>query len=85
MLNSKQKKEHHIKTNQVEQITTEDLKLIGDVDLSEIHDCEKCHGKIVGITVDKLGITRCGYCNEIVDYMGFYRRKIWEKKNGLLK
>ena len=35
---------------------------------SEIHDCEKCHGKIVAITVDALGVTRCGYCGEVVNY-----------------
>lgn len=39
-----------------------------NIDLSKIHDCEKCHGKIVGIEVDKLGNTYCGYCHERVDY-----------------
>ena len=36
--------------------------------LEEIHTCEKCEGKIVCITVDKLGITRCAYCHRIVNY-----------------
>lgn len=34
----------------------------------QIHDCPKCHGKIVCITIDSTGITRCGYCNSIIDY-----------------
>jgi len=32
------------------------------------HNCKKCQGKIVAITIDYLGITRCGYCGEQVDY-----------------
>ena len=36
--------------------------------LSDYHDCEKCHGKIVMISIDKLGNTICGYCKEIVKY-----------------
>ena len=43
------------------------------MELSEIHDCEKCHNKIVMISIDKLGITRCGYCNEIVNYKPFIK------------
>jgi len=38
------------------------------MELSELHNCKKCHGKIVLISVDLVGITRCGYCNEVVDY-----------------
>lgn len=38
------------------------------MNLSEIHDCPKCHGKIVAIEIDYLGITRCGYCHQQVDY-----------------
>ena len=38
-----------------------------------MHDCEKCRGKIVFISVDNLGITRCGYCNQVVDYGPYYR------------
>ena len=34
----------------------------------DIHDCEKCHDKIILITVDKFGNTYCGYCHERVDY-----------------
>ena len=36
--------------------------------LSDYHDCKKCHGKIVSIGIDKLGNRYCGYCNEIVKY-----------------
>ena len=36
--------------------------------LSDYHDCEKCHGHIVFISRDKFGNSRCGYCNEIVKY-----------------
>ena len=36
--------------------------------LEEVHDCKKCHGKIVAIAVDKLGNTYCSYCGQRVDY-----------------
>lgn len=36
--------------------------------LSQIHDCEKSHGKLVRIEMDNLGNTYCGYCHERVDY-----------------
>ena len=42
-------------------------------ELSEIHNCEKCQGKIVAITIDKVGITRCAYCNEVVDYSNYFK------------
>lgn len=42
-------------------------------ELSEIHDCDACHGKIVCISVDNVGVTRCGYCNAIVNYENYYR------------
>lgn len=32
------------------------------------HDCDKCHGKIVGISMDRLGNTYCGYCGQQVKY-----------------
>lgn len=41
--------------------------------LSEIHNCKKSQGKIVSITIDKVGVTRCGYCNQIVDYTDYFR------------
>lgn len=43
------------------------------MELEEIHNCEKCQGKIVAISVDELGITRCGYCNQVVDYSPYYQ------------
>lgn len=43
------------------------------MELSEIHNCEKCQGKIVAITIDKLGVTRCGYCNQVVDYSDYFK------------
>ena len=36
--------------------------------LTKYHNCEKCHGKIVLISIDAQGNTRCGYCNEVVHY-----------------
>jgi hypothetical protein len=49
------------------------------ISLSELHDCEKCHGKIVNITVDLVGVTRCGYCNQVVDYTAWFREKLKER------
>ena len=46
--------------------------------LSELHDCEKCHGKIVSISLDAMGVTRCGYCGEIVDYISWFNKPIKE-------
>ena len=45
------------------------------MNLSELHNCEKCHGKIVSIAT-KNGISRCGYCNEIVNYKEFFEQEI---------
>lgn len=53
--------------------------------LNEIHDCEKCHGKIVMMSIDALGVTRCGYCNEVVDYSNYFRYKEAEKVIKQLK
>jgi len=36
--------------------------------LSNYHDCDKCRGKIVCITNDGFGNSKCGYCNQIVKY-----------------
>jgi hypothetical protein len=43
--------------------------------LEEIHNCKKSEGKIVCITIDKLGITRCAYCHQKVDYRGIKEKK----------
>ncbi len=61
------------------------------MELNEIHDCEKCHGKIVMITTDAFGNSKCGYCGEMVDYTLYFEDnkrfkqfiKSWEKENGL--
>lgn len=50
-------------------------RLFKDDNLSELHDCEKCHGKLVAISVDALGVERCGYCNEVVNYTQWFREK----------
>lgn len=54
--------------------------------LSEIHNCKKCQGKIVTISIDKLGVTRCGYCNQVVDYRDYFKyldaKKIIEEINS---
>jgi len=36
--------------------------------LSALHDCPKCHGKIVGVGLDNVGRISCGYCGQAVDY-----------------
>ena len=48
------------------------------MELSEIHNCEKCRGKIVCIRVDMLGNTYCSYCGERVDYSKYNEEKIKE-------
>ncbi len=50
------------------------------MELSKIHDCEKCHGKIVVVSIDSLGVTRCSYCNEIVDYTTYTNSKLEQIK-----
>ena len=50
--------------------------------LEELHNCKKCQGKIVAISVDKLGISRCSYCNEVVDYAGWFKE---QQENKFLK
>ena len=49
------------------------------MELSELHDCEKSHGKIVAIEADLWGITKCGYCHEVVDYYSFYKQKLTDR------
>jgi len=57
--------------------------MISDIDFRKIHSCSKSEGKIVGISVDKLGVTRCGYCNEVVDYTSHLKAcmKKWNENN----
>ena len=43
--------------------------------LSDIHDCDKCHGKMVSIIMgDGTGRTFCGYCGQQVDYRLFFQQ-----------
>jgi len=54
--------------------------------LSEIHDCEKCRGKIVCIARDHLGNTYCAYCGRKVDYSEFENEMMEKlKKEGYCK
>lgn len=53
--------------------------------LSELHNCEKCQGKIVMISRDALGVSRCGYCNEIVPYNLWNPEEEEEKKSKEVK
>ncbi len=46
--------------------------------LSNYHDCEKCHGKIVVISQDGLGNSCCGYCGKIVKYPRLKKGKFEE-------
>jgi hypothetical protein len=46
--------------------------------LEDYHDCDKCHGKIVGIGVNKTGQTICMYCKEVVRYPKM-KREAFEK------
>ena len=53
------------------------------MELSELHNCKRCQGKIVLINCDALGVTRCGYCGEVVDYTQWLKDKIKGKKNEM--
>ena len=55
------------------------------MNLSEIHNCEKCQGKMVCIAVNKLGISYCGYCYEIVDYREFFDEELLNEGEEALK
>ena len=46
--------------------------------LSEYHDCEKCHDKIVCFSLDGFGNTKCGYCGKIVKYPRL-KREVFER------
>ena len=53
--------------------------------LSEIHNCKKCQGKIVLINSDKLGNTYCGYCGEKVDYKSYWQSRLPQMVKDLKK
>ncbi len=71
-----------------EEIMTDILKTykgFGKDSIENIHTCKKSQGKIVCITIDNVGMTRCAYCNEIVDYLEYFKlqeaRKVIEMLN----
>jgi len=49
-----------------------------EVKLSDVHDCPQSHNKIILISIDDVGVTRCGYCNSVVDYR-MYHNKIYKE------
>lgn len=52
--------------------------------LERYHTCEQSEGKIVGIRVDLLGNTYCGYCGKMVKYPKMKKEKFeeWLKNYG---
>lgn len=55
--------------------------------VSDIHQCSKSKNKIICMTIDKVGVTRCGYCNEVVDMTPLiedpeYKKKLAELLNS---
>ncbi len=51
--------------------------------MQNAHNCLKCQNKIFCVSVDKLGKTRCAYCNEIVVYPSVSKEQleIWTKES----
>lgn len=37
-------------------------------EFKKAHDCEKCHGNMIGVTIDLFGNVKCSYCGQKVDY-----------------
>lgn len=37
-------------------------------EFKKAHDCEKCHDKMIAITMDLFGNASCAYCHEKVKY-----------------
>ena len=52
------------------------------MELEEVHNCKKCQGKIVLIGIDKLGVTRCGYCHQVVDYSNYFKLIVAKNRKG---
>jgi len=38
------------------------------LEMKKAHDCDKCRGRIFCVSVDALGVKRCAYCNQVVNY-----------------
>jgi len=47
--------------------------------ISDVHNCEQSEGKIVCISIDNVGVTRCNYCNQVVDYSDYFKYKESER------
>jgi len=47
--------------------------------LTDAHSCKESEGKIVCISMDHLGVTRCVYCDRVVEYR-FYNPNIYKDK-----
>lgn len=48
-------------------------------EISKLHDCEKCHDKMVCIEMDLVGVTRCAYCHEVVNYSSLRNNPDFQK------
>ena len=48
--------------------------------ISDYHSCEQSEGKIVCISIDNVGVTRCNYCNQVVDYSDYFKYKEAERQ-----
>lgn len=53
----------------------------------EIHQCSLSENKIILISVDHVGVTRCGYCYKVIDMRPLledpeYKKKIAEILNS---
>jgi hypothetical protein len=49
-------------------------------EIEKIHDCEKCHDKMILIAFDGF-TTKCGYCGEIIDYSPIWKA-FWRKNQS---
>jgi hypothetical protein len=77
-------KGYELPTGEIIDVCKDCKKVLKEIDLSKIHNCEKCQGKIVCISVDSTGISRCSYCNEVVDYNKFIKQEIINEKQKRL-
>ena len=55
------------------------------LNISDIHSCKESEGKIVCISIDNVGVTRCNYCNQVVDYSDYFKYKEAERQLKVLE
>lgn len=55
------------------------------INLSDFHNCKESEGKIVCISIDNVGVSRCNYCNKVVDYSDYFKYKEAERQLKELK